>query len=201
MDQHRADVVGGTLRESDPFLDAIHKRRTFPEATQEDLGGRVGNTANILYKRSVLEECLRHDGYVFRGPGEDIELVWRIRQKGAKILYAAVDVFHLRKFRPMAFLQHQFIRGLSVARLYQFYYAAQDSFISQPSLLWGQEETGHASNWWKVIWLKVIGPFDIRSFPSAVYFIMFWLGEKSQGLGFLWGLLQDKIQSGTYQQP
>lgn len=192
MDQQQADVVGGTLQESDPFLDSIQKRRIFPQSTGEDHTGHVGNTANILYKRCVLERCLEKDGYVFKGLGEDIELIWRLRQQGARIIYTTETVLHLRRYTPVSYLRHQFIRGISIACLYKFYYQTRTSFISQPSLLWGNEEIGFSANWLKVIWLKAIGPFDVKSFPSAGYFLMFWLGEKARGLGFLWGMFLDK---------
>jgi glycosyltransferase involved in cell wall biosynthesis len=190
MDQYDADVVGGSLRETDPFLDAIRRRRSFPTVIQEDKGGIVGNTANIIYKRSILEECLRNDGYIFNSQtsGQDIHLLWRLRQRGAKIIYTPKTVFHLRKSTYISYLKHQFKKGTGIAGLYKSYHQAEKHFTAQPSLIWGRGKNGRKANWFKALWLKVIGPFDVGSFRSVGDFMEFWLGEKMQGMGFLWGL-------------
>lgn len=189
MDRYQADVVGGTQQERDPFLHAIRQRRNFPQVIQEDIAGHVGNSANILYKRSVLDACLRQDGHIFNGLGQDIELIGRLHQMGAKIIYTPQTVLHLRKFKAIAFLRHQFGRGQTIACLYRFYSQAKGDFPTQPSLLWGNETTGKKRSWLTAIWLKVIGPFDVSSFASTRDFMMFWLGEKFRALGFLWGIL------------
>lgn len=192
MDHYNAHVVGGTLRESDPFLNAVRKRRSFPAIAQEDVNGLVGNGANIIYKRSILDKCIKHDGYLYqkqRFLGEDINLSWRIRQRGAKIVYTPNAVLHLRKSTYGKYLKRQFTRGVGIASLHRFYRNAETSFTPQPSLLWNSDKNRRKANWLKTIWLKVIGPFDVGSFPSILDFLVFWLGEKIQGLGFLWGLL------------
>ena len=188
LDEYNADVVGGTMTESDPFLDAIRKRRRFPSSVQVDTSGIVGNTANIIYKRSVLEKCLAHDGHIFTKTGDDIELIWRIQQQGAKVVYSPTPVVHLRKVTALSYLKRQFTRGMTIATLYKANRKAKQRFVSQPSLLWGHGKTGRQANWLKIVGLKIIGPFDIRSFHSIQDFFVFWIGEKIQGLGFIWGL-------------
>ena len=44
-------------------------------------------------------------------------------------------------------------------------------------------------------WQKAVGPFSIAAFSSKRNFFMFWLGEKFQGMGFVWGLMQSRGQS------
>ncbi|RJP53947.1 MAG: glycosyltransferase family 2 protein [Anaerolineaceae bacterium] len=189
IEQYTADVVGGTMRETDPLLNAIRMRCPFPEKTQMDRTGTVGNTANIIYKRAVLEKCLQHDGCVFQNMGEDIELIWRLQQRGAIIVYTPNPVIHLRKVYYGSYLQRQFIRGIVVANLFTTYHQLSGEFVAQPSLLWGQGKTKRGADWLKAIWLKIIGPFDVGSFQSNKDFLIFWLGEKIQGLGFIWGIL------------
>jgi len=188
MEKYDADVVGGTMFETDPFLDAVRKRRSFPLSVQEDSSGVVGNTANIIYKRSILEECLRRDGHIFTKTGDDIELIWRIQQMGAKVMYSPNPVLHLRKVTPLSYLSRQFTRGITVATLYKANRKSKQKFVAQPSLLWGHGRNGQSAEWLKVLWFKVVGPFDVKSFQSLADFFVFWLGEKIQGIGFVWGL-------------
>jgi glycosyltransferase involved in cell wall biosynthesis len=192
LDQFSADIVGGTMRESDPFLNAVRNRRSFPVVIHEDQNGLVGNGANIIFKRSILELCLKHDGYLYQSQkygGEDIHLLWRIRQRGAKVVYTPNAVLHMRKSTYVKYLKRQFLRGVGIASLHKFYRNAETSFTPQPSLLWDSDKVGLKTNWLKAVWGKVIGPFDVKSFPSIFGFFVFWLGEKIQSLGFLWGLL------------
>jgi len=192
MDQFSADIVGGTMRESDPFLNAIRNRRSFPVVVHEDRKGFVGNGANIIFTRSILEICIKHDGYIYQSqklPGEDINLLWRIRQRGAKVVYTPNAVLHMRKSTYVDYLKRQLKRGVGIAGLHKFYINAETSFTPQPSLLWDGDKSGRKTNWLKAVWVKVIGPFDVNSFPSILDFFVFWFGEKIQGLGFLWGLL------------
>lgn len=191
MNQYDADVVGGTMRETDPFLDAIRTHRSFPTVIEEDTAGSVGNTANIIYKRSILNECLSYDGYIYNSQpsGQDIDLIWRLRQRGAKIVYTPHTVLHLRESTYMSYLKRQFKKGVGIAGLYRAYHKVEERFTAQPSLLWGRGNTGRKASWLQVTWFKVIDPFDAGSFRSVGDFLVFWLGEKMQGMVFLWGLL------------
>lgn len=56
------------------------------------------------------------------------------------------------------------------------------------SLPWGQANLKQKTKWVSVFWFKAIGPFYITSFKRIKHFCLFWLGEKLQGAGFLWGL-------------
>ena len=189
MDEYDADVVGGTMVESDPLLNAIRKRRPFPSSVQVDHTGIVGNTANILYRRSLLDECLKQAGHIFTKTGEDIELIWRIQQMGAKVVYSPNPVLHMRKITAISYLKRQFTRGIAIATLFRASRKAEKKFVAQPSLLWGQGKTENKANWFKAVVFKIIGPFDIHSFDSVKDYFVFWLGEKIQGAGFVWGLL------------
>ena len=132
LDEYDADVVGGTMIESDPFLDPIRKRRPFPTSVQVDSSGIVGNTANIIYKRSVLEKCLNRDGHIFTITGDNIELIWRLQQLGAKVIYSPIPILHMRKVTVLSYLQRQFTRGITIATLYKANRNAKQRFVRSP---------------------------------------------------------------------
>ncbi|MBA3753581.1 MAG: hypothetical protein H0X01_05475 [Nitrospira sp.] len=74
----------------------------------------VGNGGNILITRAWLDACIREDGYAFNpliGAGEDWELVWRLRKRGATMVYVSNPVTHLRRATAGEHLRHSFHRG------------------------------------------------------------------------------------------
>jgi hypothetical protein len=57
-------------------------------------------------------------------------------------------------------------------------------------LLWQGSTRSGVATWLRILAVKSIGPFDRSSFSTLGHFLLFWVGEKSQGLGFLWGLIR-----------
>ncbi len=195
VDRHQADGAGGTYEETDPFLWEWRRRQAFPETEQLDETGLVGIGGNLLLRRSYLERIEKLDGYVFneafRNASEDWELSWRLRTQGASFIFIPLKVNHLKQVTLSSYLLGQFGRGIGISMLFRTHRLRGGGKGMNQSLLWGQD-TKSGANFLKVIWRKVIGPFDWQSFSTIRYFALFWLGEKSQSAGFLWGLLRKK---------
>lgn len=123
LDRYDAAVAGGTFQETDPLLDAIRRRNPLPASEQVDPGGLVGNGGNIMFKREWLNTCQQQDGYVFNpsfnGSGEDWELIWRLRKRGATMVYVPNPVIHLRRATGLQHLRHSFQRGAGIATLFR----------------------------------------------------------------------------------
>ncbi|WHZ23256.1 MAG: Glycosyl transferase, family 2 [Nitrospira sp.] len=192
LDRHDAAAAGGTFQETDPLLDAIRRRNPLPTMEQLDPGGLVGNGGNLLIKRDWLDACMRDDGYVFNpsfaGSGEDWELIWRLRKRGARVVYVPVPVAHLRQANVGQHLRHSFQRGAGIARLFRVMRADRSGIIPQDSLLWGRAGRKADPRWGRALWEKLFGPFDWGRFHNKRHFWLFWIGEKCQAVGFLWEL-------------
>lgn len=192
LDRHQAAVAGGTFQETDPLLDAIRRRTPLPDHEQIDRGGLVGNGGNMLVKRDWLNLCVREDGHAFNpsfpGSGEDWELVWRLRKRGATMVYVPNPVTHLRRATAGQHLRHSFQRGIGIAILFRLMRMDESGVIPQDSLLWGHAGKKTHPRWFKALWEKLLGPFEWRRFQQKRHFGLFWLGEKCQAAGFLWGL-------------
>ncbi|GAB1722289.1 MAG: glycosyltransferase [Nitrospira sp. CR1.1] len=190
LDRYEAAVAGGTFQETDPLLDAIRRRTPLPTVEQLDPGGLVGNGGNILFRRDCLMDCERDDGYVFNpafgGAGEDWELIWRLRKRGARMVYVPNPVAHLRRATGVQHLRHSFQRGMGIARLFRAMQGDASGIVPQDSLLWGAAGRKIKPRWLKAVWVKLFGPFARKQFRSARHFWWFWLGEKYQAVGFLW---------------
>lgn len=193
LDRFDAAATGGTFEETDPLLDAIRRRNSFPDREQVDTGGLVGNSGNLMIRRQWLVRCQQEDGFVFNpcfgGSGEDWELIWRLRKRGATMVYVPSPVRHLRRASIGQHLRHSFQRGIGIARLFRLMRGDRSGVVPQDSLLWGNGGRRTAPRWSQALWTKLVGPFDRKSFQSRRHFWLFWLGEKSQGAGFLWELL------------
>jgi hypothetical protein len=120
---------------------------------------------------------------------EDWEFVWRLRHCGGQMVFVPVAVRHLRRETPRSFLRRQFMRGKGIALFFKIQRLAHSQISPHQSLVWGKSQTASRAQWFRALWQKAIGPFDSQSFPSFRDFWLFWLGEKLQGLGFVWGLL------------
>lgn len=194
VDKYDAAAAGGTYRETDALLNAIRRRNPVPVNEQLDPGGLVGNAGNILFSRVWLERCAAEDGYVFNprfaGSGEDWELIWRLRKRGARMVFVPNPVIHLRRASLWQHCRHTFQRGVGIARLYQLYHADAGNVVAQDSLLWGRDGKKSKPRWGRAFWEKVVGPFDVRNFAKARHFWQFWIGEKCQALGFLYGMIR-----------
>lgn len=190
LDRHSAAVAGGTFQETDPLLNAIRCRNSLPPVEQLDPGGLVGNTGNILFRRECLMQCQREDGYVFNprftGAGEDWELIWRLRKRGARMVYVPNPVTHLRRATGLQHLRHSFHRGKAIALLFRVMRGDSSGVVPQDSLLWGEGGRKTKPRWLKALWLKMLGPFEWREFQQTRHFWLFWLGEKCQAAGFFW---------------
>ena len=191
VDRHDAAGAGGSFREMDPLLHAKRLRRKFPEMEQVDTEGWVGNAGNVMYRRSWLEKCLERDGFVFNESftafsGEDLELAWRLRRMGATFVFIPNTVVHLRRVTPSEYFAHQFDRGKGIALLFLSHRSTHGAMAPQKSLLWEGPDGGTRRDWWNMLRLKAVGPFDVRSFPGLKDFAVFWIGEKCEGAGFVW---------------
>jgi GT2 family glycosyltransferase len=135
---------------------------------------------------------VREDGYAFNpsfpGSGEDWELVWRLRKRGAKLVYVPNPVTHLRQAEGVQHLRHSFHRGIGIAMLFRLVRTDESGVIPQDSLLWGRAGKKTHPRWFTALWEKLLGPFEWRRFQQKRHFALFWLGEKCQAAGFLWGL-------------
>jgi len=192
LDRHRADGVGGTYEEADPFLSAVRRRRGIPESEQIDLSGLVGAGGNILYRRVCLEACAKEDGFIFDESfriSQDIELAWRLRARGARLVFVPTKVKHLRRETFFSFLRFQFWRGKAIADLHSAQRERHYGVPIQKGLLWEPSDSGNRSRWFRAMWLKLLGPFDYRSFNGPKEFLLFWLSEKFQVAGFLFGMV------------
>jgi len=198
VDRFDAAGAGGTFIEADPFLRELRQRRdqrrclTIPAAIQTDTAGLVGSGGSILYRRDWLEACAREDGYVFNETfriAQDWELALRLRRRGAAFAFIPARVRHLRSLGARGFLRQQFGRGAGIAMLFTQQQAGGVPVGMHRSLLWDESGGAAKPRWAQAVWQKLIGPFDRDSFSRARYFWLFWLGEKFQGVGFMWGLL------------
>ncbi len=192
IDQHDAAGAGGTLAETDPLLHDQRRRLGFPEREEVDAIGWVGDGGNVMYTRAWLDFLVERDGYMFNESfkiAQDAELAWRLRVSGAKLVFVPNKVTHLRRVTPLKYFLHQFNRGIGIANLFRIQRSSETPITQQPSLIWGHGRSGKEAKWLKVFWCKVIGPFDATHFGKKRHFWLFWLGEKFQGAGFLWGLI------------
>ena len=197
IDEWGAAGVGGTYDESDPFYAALRARRGFPRETRLDEGW-VGAGGNLMYRRAWLERCRERDGHIFNERfriSQDWELAWRLRRHGARLVFVGTRVRHLRRATPWAHLRQQFWRGRGIALLFAAQRQANGEVVVHKSLLWGQQGQATGARWARAFWNKVVGPFDFSGLTSPAQAALFWLGEKCQGVGFVWQLLIDRFAS------
>ncbi len=190
LDGHGAAGAGGSMVETDPLLQAARRLRgRLPEGVTLDPGGLVGNSANVVYRRAVLETVRQRDGFVFderRPSAGDWDLNARIAALGARFVYVPVHVTHLRRADRLGpYLAWQFDRGRSIARLRQSIRQRRLQTRLQPSRLWGRDRAA-AQRLAAIVLAKLLGPFDRRAFPSLRLFVWYWLGAKAEIAGFVW---------------
>jgi glycosyltransferase involved in cell wall biosynthesis len=186
--EYKADAVGGTMTELDPFLNEMRLRRNFPENVQVDVEGWVGDTANVMYTKAILDHCRAKDGIVFNEfyqRSSDIDLAWRVAYHGGKIIYSPIKVSHLKTVSWKTFLSYQFKRGMGLANLSRSNQFRKGLSTHQASLILG-EQKNTLSKWFNLIVFRVIGPFDWKSFSKWQYFIQFWVGEKIKAVGYIY---------------
>ncbi len=192
MDKYDAAMVSSHYTETDPFLNEIRRRRKFPVSTQINPAGFVGTGGNIIYRRASLAECFMDDGFVFNQifghyACEDTDLSFRLKKRGHKLVFIDNRITHLKKMSPLKFLKFQFYRGVGIGILYRIHKHSDFGEVPDKSLLWKNETNSfHIMKWIRILYKKIIGPFDVNSFSSVKYFITFWIGEKIQSLGFLY---------------
>ena len=87
------------------------------------------------------------------------------------------------------YFAHQLDRGKGIALLFLAHRSANDPVKPQKSLLWGKASHGKGRKWLDVFLHKTIGPFDARIFSGWKDFVVFWIGEKCEGTGFLLQIL------------
>lgn len=193
IDRHGAEGAGGNLRESDRLLRAVQQgRRARPATEQVDAGGLVGTGGNIMFRRQCLEETAARDGFVYNESfltGEDWELVYHLRSRGARLVYVPFEVDHLRTARTWSYLRFQHARGVGIAALYLDQKRRPTLITPHDSLLWGPGTKRAAPRWAAILGHKIIGPFNWGAFEHWRHYLLYWLGQKAQGIGFLWGLI------------
>ncbi len=178
LDRHGAAGAGGSMIETDPLLQAARRLRPVPDALTVDPGGLVGNTANVVYRRAVLEAVAQRDGFVFdeRYPGGgDWELNARLAALGARFVHVPVHVTHLRRAgRLGSYLRWPFDRGRTIARLHHSIRQRRLTTRVQRSRLWDRDRTA-VRRLAAVVRAKLIGPLDHRAFPSRRLLGWYWL--------------------------
>lgn len=192
IDMYDAAGAGGTYDEQDPFLRARRLRQRYPNAVVIDGGAWVGAGGNVAYLRSVLEQLRVRDGHYFNEAfriSQDKELAWRVRLYGGQLVFVPVPVRHTKRCGGYPYVKEQFHRGVGIAGLYWAARAAGDLASPDRGKLWQQGRRPTVAAWLLILLAKAVGPFDRASFDTGKDFLLFWIGEKSQGLGFLWGLL------------
>ena len=191
VDARGAAGAGGTYVETDPMLQDLRARRPTPGEICVDPGGLVGIGGNVLYRREWLERVAREDGHVFNQAfltGEDWELAWRLRRRGAELVFVPATVTHLRRVRAWGHCRQQLARGIGVAQLFLAHRAAGAPIAAQKSRIWNANGS-RAGGLLSAAWHKGIGPFEAGRFRRRRHFWLFWLGEKVQAIGFAWGLV------------
>lgn len=195
IDRYDSAGAGGTYKETDPLLYDIRLRQKIPDIEQVDTVGLVGIGGNVMYKRAWLDALAEDNGYVFDESykfygSEDHELALRLRLRRAKLIFVPNKVIHLRCVTPFTYFRHQFNKGIGIALLFDFHRSLNNESVhAGKSLLWDGTNTKRWPKWLNVFWHKMIGPFDMRSFELMRSFWLFWIGEKFQGAGFIWGLI------------
>ena len=195
IEEHNASMVSSSYVEVDPLLREIRQRRNFPTSVQINPVGFVGIAGNVIFRRECLEECFQQDGFIFDpifGPygSEDIELPWRLRKRGHKLVFIDNKLKHLKTMTAIKYLKQHFKRGIGVGILYQLRKKTGAMDAPDRSLLWDENSKSPSIlKWISIVWKKTIGPFDYRSFSSFKRFAVFWAGEKAQSFGFLFYLL------------
>jgi GT2 family glycosyltransferase len=194
IDRHDADGAGGNLRESDPLLQAVQQgRRAKPSTEQLDAGGLVGTGGNVMFRRRCFDATAARDGFVYNESfpsAEDWELVYHLRSRGARLVYVPFEVDHLRTARPWSYLRFQYARGIGIAALYFDQKRLPSRITPHESLLWSAGTKPSRPRWAAILREKIIGPFNWRAFEHRRHYVLYWLGQKAQGLGFLWGLIR-----------
>lgn len=195
IDKYDAAMVSSHYIETDSFLNEIRLRRKFPTANQINPNGFVGNTGNIIYRRPCLEDCLKTDSFIFNPifkayGGEDIDLVFRLRKRGHKLVFIDNKISHLKKMTPLKYLKQNFNRGIGIGILYQTHKNSGLEKAPDKSLLWNKNKKSFdVFKWINILWKKELGSFDRSSFSSFKNFFVFWLGEKAQAVGFLYAMI------------
>jgi glycosyltransferase involved in cell wall biosynthesis len=191
----KADIVGGTYKETDPFLADRRARQSYPKQTTEDKSGLVGAGGNLAFRLDILHQLEAQDGYIFNiafPMSQDWELVWRLRAMGATTVFLPVPVKHLKQMSAISYFPQQFKRGIGIQGLNRVQKALSGNVPRHRSLLWSDKKSSFWKTALKLIWYKGVGPFDRSNFRSWSYFLRFWVGEKCQSVGFLWGHLKSR---------
>jgi glycosyltransferase involved in cell wall biosynthesis len=198
IDRYDAAGAGGLLEETDHLLRYTRQRYPTSDQEQVDTVGLAGTGANIMYRRTWIETLAARDGFMFNEAfkqlaSEDWEFVWRLRHCGGTMVFVPVPVRHLRRETPRSFLCRQFMRGRGIAFFFKLQRVTHSQLPPHQSFIWGSPQTGAQTRWLTTLWRKAVGPFDAHSFSRARDFWLFWLGEKFQGLGFVWELLTRQL--------
>lgn len=127
---------------------------------------------------------------------EDIDLAFRLKQRGHRLVYIDNQIKHLKKMTPAKYISFQFNRGIGIGILYQEHKKKNLEATPDRSLLWGRKKVRFSIlKWLVMIWKKGIGPFDWKSFSRIKYFWLFWMGEKFQAIGFLYAVIYEYRKS------
>ncbi|MCU0599489.1 MAG: glycosyltransferase family 2 protein [Desulfobacterales bacterium] len=195
IDKYDAALVSSHYDETDPLLQEVRLRRFFPDSDRINPTGFVGNAGNVIYRRHCLEECEKKDGFVFNPiygifAAEDSDLALRLKQMGYRVVYINNNVQHLKKLTLLKYFEFQFKRGVGIGLFYKEHKNDGREFAPDKSMLWSPSKRYFPlAKWLVIIWKKVLGPFDRRSFSSSRRFWTFWAGEKLQALGFIYAVL------------
>jgi|SRR3989344_6524472 len=68
-----------------------------------------------LFNKKVLNKVGLYDNETFRIAGEDTDLIWKIKEKGYKIITAKVNILHLHGFYNLSFKEQLLYKALPLA--------------------------------------------------------------------------------------
>lgn len=197
INKYKADGVSSNYSEEDPFLNEIRQRRNFPKEVVINPNGFFGTGGNCMYRKKSLEECKKQDGFIFNPKNkiaQDVELAWRMRSQGFRLVYVINNVWHLKKMNPIKFITFQFHRGIGINKLYILRNSYKNIELG-PGILWDSfAKRNPIKKWFFIFWQRILGPFDYKSFSRFDYFILFWIGEKVKAAGFLFALINNKLK-------
>lgn len=194
LDETGAECAGGSFLETDPLLNDVRSTRPLPCERVLDGFGLVGNSGNLVLRRSVADAMRDRHGHVFieswgRYGSEDWELIMRVRGAGFRLVYVPVHVRHLRRVTVAGYFRHQFYRGVGVALLHRSIRRSGSGASPQQSILWDPERS-RAERLLSVLKVKVFGPLNAGAFRERKHFLIHWTAEKFQSLGYVWGMIR-----------
>jgi glycosyltransferase involved in cell wall biosynthesis len=185
------DAVGGNKEETDPRLRFLAAPGAFPGEEGIDRAGVVHDAANLMIRRPALESLASRDGHAFDERlriSEDVDLAWRIRRRGAVVVWSTVRVVHHKKLSLSGYLGFRYRQGWGSGVFQRIQQAAVDAGdlapgVDPPARRGAFEKAG------RILRHRVIGPFDGFGHAPLPVALAHWLGGKADAAGSVAGYL------------